>query len=295
MPHDHGHPHADFGRAFACAAAINTAYVLVEAGVGVAVGSLALLSDAGHNLSDVLALLIAWGANTLGRVRASGRFTYGLGGASIWAAVVNAMLLLVAVGAISWEAVGRFGQPVAVPPWPVVWVALIGVGVNTATALLFLKGQHDLNVRGAYLHMVADAAVSVGVVLAGLLIAWTGRAWIDPAVSLLVAAVILWGTWSLLAESVRLSMLAAPAGVDLDAVRAYLASRPGVTAVHDLHVWALSTTQTALSAHLVRPSGGGDDAFLAETAHGLDHQFGIDHPTIQLERDAAACRAKWHN
>ena len=289
----HSHAPADFGRAFAIGIGLNVAFVLVEAGYGLASNSLALLADAGHNLSDVLGLAIAWGAAALGKRGPSGRFSYGLKRASILAALLNAILLLVAVGAISLEAVQRFGSPQPVASVTVMIVAGIGIVINTATALLFASGRSgDINIRGAFLHMAADAAVSAGVVLAGLAILATGWLWLDPAASLLIAAVILWSTWGLLRDSVALSLDAVPRGIDRAEVHAHLAALPGVVEVHDLHVWPISTTQTALTAHLVRPAVAGnddDDAFLQSAAHSITERFGIDHSTLQIERGRADC------
>ena len=288
--HGHHHAPADMGRAFAIGVGLNLAFVTVEAGFGLAVGSLALVADAGHNLSDVLGLLLAWGAATLAKRSPSGRRTYGWRKSSVIAALANAVLLLVAVGAIAWEAVRRLQAPEPVEGLTVAAVAGVGIVVNGTTALLFMRGQaSDLNVRGAFLHMAADALVSAGVVVAGLAVFWTGVAWIDPAVSLAVAAIIAVGTWGLLRESFDLSLDAAPRQTPMEEIRAYLAGLPGVTRVHDLHVWALSTTETALTAHLVRPAGG-DDALLAEASAALQAKFGVGHATLQVERDeAAAC------
>jgi len=286
--HDHaGHAHAPrigTGRAFAIGVALNTAFVVVEAAFGLLANSLALLADAAHNLSDVLGLLLAWGAASLARRAPSGRFTYGLRGSTIIAAVANAILLLLACGGIAWEAIGRFGHPVTPSGTLMIWVALVGVGINAATAALFMRERHrDLNVRGAYLHMVADAAVSLGVVLAGVAILLTGRQWLDPVLSLLIVAVIVLGTWGLLRDSLRLSLHAVPGGVDLAAVREHLAGLPGVIEVHDLHIWAMSTTETALTVHLVMPEGHPGDAFLNELCRTLDSRHGVHHATVQIE------------
>ena len=295
--HDHGHAHApaDYGKAFALGVGLNVIYVAVEAGYGFWSGSLALLADAGHNLSDVVGLLLAWGGFALAKRPPTDRRTYGWRGATITAALANGVLLLVAVGAIAWEAVGRFADPAEVPGLTVVAVAAVGVVINTVTALLFFAGRKgDVNVRGAFLHMAADAAVSVGVVFAGLLIRWTGADWIDPATSLVIAAVIFAGTWGLLREAFDLSVQAVPAGQDLAAVRAFLLERPGVADIHDLHVWAMSTTETALTAHLLKPLAGEDDedTFLAELTGELHDRFGIEHATVQIERrhDPRLCR-----
>ncbi|GJD50449.1 Cadmium, cobalt and zinc/H(+)-K(+) antiporter [Methylobacterium crusticola] len=284
--HGAGHVHApaSFGRAFAIGIALNTGFVLVEAAYGVLADSVALLADAGHNLSDVLGLVLAWGAATLARRRPSARFTYGLRGSSILAALFNAVFLLIAVGAIGWEAVQRFSTPAPVPGATVTVVALVGIAVNGVTAWLFASGRKgDLNIRGAYLHMLADAAVSAGVVVAGLVIVATGWTWVDPATSLVIVAVIVAGTWGLLRDSVVLSLDAVPPGIDPAAVRRCLAERPGVAEVHDLHVWPMSTTETALTAHLVMPGGHPGNAFLGECAGVLRERFGIAHVTIQVE------------
>ena len=295
--HGHGHAHApaDFGRAFAIGTMLNLAFVGVEAAAGFWTDSVALLADAGHNLSDVLGLLIAWGGAELAKRPASGRFTYGLGASTILAALANALVLLIAIGAILLETAQRLGDPRPVDGWPVVWVALAGIAVNLSTALLFARGRHgDVNIRGAYLHMAADAAVSAGVVVAGLAILWTGATWIDPLVSLIVILVILIGTWSLLSESLLLALQAVPRGVDAPAVEAMLAALPGVAKVHDLHIWPISTTRTALTAHLVMPDGHPGDTFLAQLSDRLAHDFAIDHATVQVERDAGCTLTHGH-
>lgn len=287
--HPHGEPSA-LGRRFAIGVVLNLVYVAAEAFWGVRGHSLALLADAGHNLSDVLGLVLSWGAWALARTPPSGRRTYGLRRASTLAALGNALLLLIAVGAIVWEAIGRLRTPEPVAGGMVMAVAGVGIVINTATALLFAGGRGDLNVRGAYLHMAADAGVSLGVVLAGLAIRLTGAAWVDPVTSLAVAAVILVATWGLLRESVELSIDAVPKGIDLDAVAACLADIDGVTAVHDLHVWGMSTTEAALTAHLVVPGGIPGDAFHACLAKELHDRFGIEHVTVQVEHgDGATC------
>jgi cobalt-zinc-cadmium efflux system protein len=301
-PHGHWHPgpclhhgpspHQE-SRAFGLGVALNVGFVVVEAACGIWSGSLALLADAGHNLSDVLGLLLAWGALTLSRRRPSRRRTYGLGRTSIMAALANGLILLVAVGAIVWEAIGRLMHPAPVASTTVIVVAGVGVFINTATALLFWSGQQrDLNIRGAFLHMAADAAVSLGVVAGGLLIRATGWLWIDPVLSLAIAGVIAWSTWDLLWHAIELSLDSVPRGIDPDAVRAYLQQLEGVTEVHDLHIWGLSTTQTALTVHLVRPQAQVDDDWLADVAHALHDRFGIAHATIQIENGAGrqACR-----
>jgi cobalt-zinc-cadmium efflux system protein len=289
MSHDHNHGHHhhphNFNRAFGVGIALNVVYILLEFGIGLAVGSLALLADAGHNLSDVLGLLLAWGGSYLSSLRPQGRYTYGFRSSSIMAAMLNALILLVATGGIFWEAVRRFQDPVSVQGQAVIWVAGVGVVVNTLTALLFLKGSHgDINIRGAFLHMAADAGVSLGVVLAGLAILLTGRPWIDPAISILIAIVIFISTWDLFREALSLSLQAVPKGIDLEQVQAYLKTLPGVEDFHDLHIWPMSTSETALTVHLLRPDGENTDEFLAQVATELHDRFGIEHVTIQLER-----------
>lgn len=303
-PHAHGtghghagHSHAprDFGRAFAIGVGLNAGFVALEGVAGWFTGSLALLADAGHNLSDVAGLLLAWAAVAMTRMAATERRTYGFGRSTILASLANAMLLLLAVGAILWEAVHRFMAPQAIDTWTVAGVAGAGIVINAATAMLFFGGaKDDLNIRGAYLHMLADAAVSLGVVIAALAIAATGWLWLDGAVSILIAVVIAWGTWSLLTESTQLALDGVPRGVDHSAVRTYLASLPGVSAVHDLHIWALSTTDTALTAHVVRPGATLDDTFLASIADDLRARFAIGHTTIQVEHEAVCAACSLH-
>jgi len=289
--HAHGgrHHHAptSWDRVLIFGMGLNLAFVLVEAGAGVATGSLALLSDAGHNLSDVLGLALALAGLLLTRVAPTRRRTYGWRSASIFAAVANGLLLLVALGVIVWEAVHRLAEPSATPGLPLIVVAGVGVAVNTATALLFVRGRRaDVNLRGAFLHMVADAAVSGGVIVAGLGILATGWTWIDPVTSLIVVAVILVGTWGLLRESLDLALQAVPAGIDPEAVTGALLALDGVARVHDLHIWAMSTTETALTAHLVRPTPTADeDAFLGRARAVLAERFAIAHVTLQVERD----------
>lgn len=293
--HGHGHSHAhapaDFGRAFAFGIALNIVFVAVEAGAGLITGSMALVADAGHNLSDVLGLVIAWGGATLAKRPPSKRFTYGLRGSTILAAMINALFLLVAIGAIALEAVQRFAHPQPVAGGAVIIVAAIGILINGATALLFIKGHDDLNIRGAYLHMAADAGVSAGVVVAGIAILLTGAAWIDPAVSLVIACIIFWSTWGLLNDSVAMSLAGVPTRIDRDKVEIELLISPGVTRVHDLHIWPMSTTEVALTAHIVVPSGHPGDAFLDDIRQRLERNFGIHHVTIQIEAGAEArCR-----
>lgn len=292
MTADHSHATRDFGPAFAWAIGLNTAYVVVEAGFGFISGSLALLADAAHNLTDVGGLLVAWGAAALSRRSPSERHTYGLGRTSILAALVNGVALLIAVGALTWEAVSRFSAPAEVPGGTVLWVALLGIAINAGTALLFRRGrQHDLNVEGAFLHMAADAAVSGGVVLSALVIMATGWSWVDPLAGLLVSAVIAWSAFGLLKSALHLSLDGVPKNIDKRAVADWLTKQPGVASVHDLHIWALSTTATALTVHVVMPSGTPGDAFLDGVADELEHRFGIAHATLQIERgDGEECR-----
>lgn len=280
------------GRAFAIGVTLNIAFVGAEVAAGLWTGSLALLADAGHNLSDVLALLLAWGATVLAKRAPAGRRTYGLRKATVLASLANAMMLLVAVGMIVSEAVHRFSEPAPVETSIVMLIAGLGVLINGATALLFVRGsQSDLNVRGAFLHMAADAAVSLAVVIGAGVIALTGTLWIDPALSLGIAAVIVLGTWGLFRDSADMAMDAAPRTIDVEKVRRWLADQPGVEDVHDLHIWAISTTETALTAHLLRPANTDADAFLHATCEGLASRFGIGHSTLQVETDAAhACR-----
>lgn len=294
--HGHGHHHhvpKDFGRAFAIGTALNLGFVIVEAGAGLFTHSLALLADAGHNLSDVLGLVLAWGAATLAKRAPKGRHTYGLRKGTVLASLANAALLLAATGAIAWEAVRRFAAPTPVESGPVMIVAAIGIVINTATALMFMRGsKDDLNARGAFLHMAADAAVSAGVVLAALLMMLTGWLWIDSVTSLLIVTVIVLGTWGLLRDSLDMALDAAPRGIDPAAVRDWLAARPGVVEVHDLHVWAMSTTETAMTAHVVRPVADDHDEFLHEVCAELASRFRIGHATVQVEHSAGAnaCR-----
>ncbi len=303
MSHDHhhdhshsldhaGHSHApeSFGAAFAIGAALNTVFVVAELIFGYAANSLALISDAVHNFSDVVALLLAWGAAWLAQKQPTQRHTYGYRRASILAALFNAGLLLVAVGGIVVEAINRLYASAAVAGWTVVVVAALGVLINGGTALMFMRGRHgDLNIRGAYLHMAADAGVSLGVVFAALVIMLTGWLWLDPVISLVIAAVVFWSGWGLARDSVNLALDGVPRGIVLADVRDYLAGLDGVAEVHDLHVWAMSTNETALTAHLVRP-GGHDDRFLHHVCEELSHRFNIHHATLQVEASGEVCK-----
>ena len=288
--HDHGQRHTptDYNRVFAIGVALNVIYIVVEASYGFVADSLALLADAGHNLSDVLGLLLAWGANYLVQRRPTARHTYGWRKSTILAALTNAIILLVAMGGIAWEAVRRFSAPSPVAGKTIIIVAAIGVLINTATALLFLSDRKkDLNIRGAFLHMAADAGVSAGVVVAGVVILTTGWLWIDPVVSLMITAIIVAGTWGLLRDSFNLALDAVPAGIDPEAVKSYLAELPGVTGVHHLHIWAMSTSETALTVHLQKPDAGDDDLLIEQASRELHARFGIAHITIQWERRSA--------
>jgi cobalt-zinc-cadmium efflux system protein len=285
--HDHqGHSHAptDFGRAFAIATVLNLALVVVQVVYGLLADSVALLADAGHNFGDALGLILAWGAHALVKVKATERFTYGFRSASILSALINAVLLLVATGAIALEAFRRLAEPAPVAGGTVMIVAGAGIVINGFSAWLLMAGNKgDLNVRGAFLHLIADAAVSAAVVVAGGLILLTGWSWLDPVASLLIALVIVWGTWNLLRESFRLSMGAVPRGIALADVRHHLQALPHVAAVHDLHIWAMSTTENALTAHLVMGNGHPGDKFLAKLSQDLHHRFKIQHATVQIE------------
>jgi cobalt-zinc-cadmium efflux system protein len=290
MNHQHYSMAGRHDRAFAIGIILNIGFVVVEAVFGVVSGSLALLADAGHNLSDVVGLLLAWGASYLSRRKPSERRTYGWHGTTILAAMLNAVILLLAVGAIALEAIKRLVRPAPVAGKTVIVVAVIGMIINTATALLFRAGRKkDLNIRSAFLHMAADAAVSAGVVVAGVAILLSGWLWLDPALSLLIAAVILAGTWGLLRDSVDLALDAVPAGIDRLAVEAYLQSLPGVSAVHDLHIWGLSTSEAALTAHLIKAAADDDDALIAQASRVLQERFKIAHTTLQWERGNARC------
>ncbi len=287
--HEHGHHHAapaNFDRAFAIGIVLNTLFVAVEAFYGWRVNSLALLADAGHNLGDVAVLAMAWGGAVAGKLQPDARYTYGWKRASILAAFANALLLLVAMGSLAWEALGRLHAAEPMQGLTVMVVAGIGIVVNLGTALLFMRGRDDdLNIRGAFLHMAGDALVSAGVVGVGALALWTGWAWLDPAASLLIAAVIVVGTWGLFRQSARLMFDGVPHHIDLAAVRAALEALPGVGRVHDLHVWATGTTEVALTAHLVMPAGRADDAFLEAATRLLRERFRIGHVTLQVVRE----------
>ncbi len=298
MAHDHAHDHkppADLGPAFRWAVGLNSAYVLIEAAFGFTTGSLALLADAAHNLTDVAGLLIAWGAAVLAKRAGTATYTFGFGRATILAAMLNAIAILVGVVVVIWEAAHRFQSVVEVPGLTILLVALVGIGVNTGSALLFMKSQKDdLNAKGAYLHMAADAAVSAAVVLAAAGIMATGWQWLDPAVAIAVSVLIAWTAWRLLRDSLRLELDGVPEAIDRQAVAEWLGAQEGVSYVHDLHIWALSTTRTALAVHLVWDGADGD-AFLDHVSDELEHDFAISHATIQLERTpcerAGACLA----
>ena len=299
MPHDHAHDHAHhhhdhtpdhFGVAFAVATVLNLALVIGQVWYGLAANSLALLADAGHNFGDVLGLILAWGAIVIANWRPSNRFTFRMHAASILSAFANGVILLVATGAIAWEAIRRFSEPQPVASTTMMVVAALAVVVNGLSAWLLSRGsKSDINVRGAFLHMLGDAGVSVAVIAAAGGIMLTGWQWLDPVASLLIAAVILWGTWGVLRESIRLTLNAAPREIDPHDVRQYLAGLPQVAGVHDLHIWAMSTKETALSCHLVTPQGHPGDDFLKHVAHELDHRYEICHSTIQIELAPGGC------
>lgn len=290
--HHHGHGHSvptTRGSAFAIAIGVNLVFVIAETVAGLVSGSMALIADAGHNLSDVLSLVLAWGASVLAAKPPRGRFTYGFKSSSILAAIANAALLWVALGVILVETIRRLADPQPVAGMAMIVVAGMGIVVNGASAFLFARGRKsDLNIRAAFLHLVADAAISAGVVIAGIGILLTGATLIDPITSLVITAAIAWTSWALLRDSVKMGLLAAPEGIDVDKVRDYLVGQPGVASIHDLHVWPMSTTETAMTAHLVMPGGHPGDGFLHALAHGLEHEFGIGHTTLQLEVQAGA-------
>jgi cobalt-zinc-cadmium efflux system protein len=296
--HDHGHDHhghhhhapASYGFAFGFGIILNVIFIIVEGFYGFFGDSLALLADAGHNLSDVLGLVIAWIAVWLGKKAPTSKRTYGFKKSSVLSALFNAVFLLVAIGAIAVEAIQRFGSPEPVSGKTLIIVALIGIVINGLTALLFMSGsKNDINIRGAFLHMAADALVSLGVVVAGFIVLFTGWQWLDPLVSLLIAVVIFFGTWSLLKESVNLSLDAVPNGIEFEKVYSYLKNLPGVVEVHDLHVWAMSTTEPALTVHLVRESITDNDGLLQQVNRELHDRFGIEHTTIQIEKGTFDC------
>jgi cobalt-zinc-cadmium efflux system protein len=293
--HHHHHAPTDFGRAFAIGIALNAAYVIGEATYGVFANSLALLADAGHNAGDVVSLGLAWLAAWLSGKAPGGRYTYGLRSSSILAALANAVLLALITGAIAWEAVLRLMNPQPAAGMTMMAVAAVGIVINGATALMFAGGRdRDLNVRSAFQHMASDALVALGVVVTGAAILFTHWLWLDPMISLVISAVIVLGTWSLLREALALALAAVPAGVDRGGVASYLAGLPGVTDVHDLHIWGMSTTETALTAHLVRPGAGMDDALLAQVCAELKARFAIHHTTLQVESGAAPCELADH-
>ena len=287
---DHGIAPKSFGRAFAIGIGLNLAYVIIEGVYGVLSHSIALIADAGHNLSDVLGLAVAWGAAIASKRLPTSRFTYGLRGSSILAALFNAVFLLIVVGAIGWEAVRRFWFPAEVSGLTVMIVAGIGIVVNAVTAWLFFSGQKgDINIRGAFLHMAADAAVSAAVVIAGLVILYTGWTWLDPLASLLIVCVIVIGTWSLLRESVAMALDAVPDAIEPSSVADHLQKLPGVASIHDLHIWSVSTTEIALTVHLYMPGGHPSATFLVEAAAGLNAEFNIAHATFQVETEPGVC------
>ncbi|MGG4438470.1 cation diffusion facilitator family transporter [Priestia megaterium] len=293
MSHNHEHHHHspnNYGFAFGFGIILNTIFIVVEATYGIIGDSLALLADAGHNLSDVLGLIIAWVAVWLGRKKPTNKRTYGFKKSSILAALFNAIFLLVAIVYIVWEAVQRFASPTPVVGKAVIIVAVIGIVINTVTALLFMSGSKgDLNIRGAFLHMAADALVSLGVVIAGIIIIWTGWNWLDPLVSIIIAVVIFFGTWGLLKESLNLSLDAVPDNVDVKKIKAYLEGLPLVTNVHDLHVWGISTTEAALTVHLVHENKEENDQLLQKVVQELHDKYGIEHATIQIEYSSIDC------
>ncbi len=303
MSGHHHHHHADhhgagdYNRAFGLGIALNIGFVLVESFYGWKSHSLALLADAGHNLSDVLGLVLAWGGMWMARLLPDDRHTYGWQRASIMAALINALILLVAMGSMAWEAFNRLSNPAPIAGQTVMLVAAAGVLVNGVTALLFMAGgRSDLNIRGAFLHMAGDALVSLGVVVAGAVYLWTGWAWLDPVMSLVIAVLVVYGTWSLFSQSLHLAFDGVPQSVQLPEVRMHLAALPGVTEVHDLHVWAMSSSETALTAHLVMPAGHPGDAYIADVLESLHDLFDIEHATLQIEigDSERACRLATH-
>jgi len=288
MTHDHKHGMNNHNRAFAIGVILNVLFVFIEAGYGFIAGSLALIADAGHNLSDVLSLLLAWGASLLASKKPTKKRTYGFRRVTILTSLVSALFLLVTLGGIAWESVRRFFDPQPVKEIIIIVVAAIGVVINSITALLFISGKkHDLNLKGAYLHMAADAGVSLGVVIAGIAMMLTGRLWIDPAISILIVVIILIATWGLLRNSINLSIDAVPEGIDLCEIENYLIGLKSVSCTHDLHVWALSTTETALTVHLVTTRNSIDNTFLIKIQKHLHDHFGIGHTTIQIEQESS--------
>jgi cobalt-zinc-cadmium efflux system protein len=289
MSHTHTHHHHEvnnYNRSFAIGIVLNVIFVIIEVSYGLLADSLALIADAGHNLSDVMSLMLAWGANYLATKHPTHKRTYGLRKVTIMASLLSAVLLLVALGGIAWESIERLSSPQPVDGVIIIVVAAIGVVINTVTALLFVKGQkHDLNIRAAYLHMAADAVISLGVVVAGIAIMLTGWLWLDPAISLAIVVIILFGTWRLLRDSINLSIDAVPQSIDVSHIQSYLSDLENVSDIHDLHVWALSTTETALTVHLVTTCKLIDNCFLEEIQEHLHHHFNIAHTTIQIENE----------
>ena len=298
MPHSHshGHSHGLSGtRAFAAVTLINLAYTLLEAGYGFATNSLALLSDALHNFGDVLGLALAWGAAVIAKRPPTDRHTYGWRRATLLSPLANALLLVAFAGALGWEAVRRLSAPPDIPALPVMLVAAVGIAVNLGAAWLVREGHdHDLNRRGAFLHLLADAAVSLAAVVAGAGIWWLGWAWLDPAIAVLIGVVVAIGAFGLLRESFHAAMDAVPRSIDQGEVRRFLAEQPGVAAVHHLHIWSLGAGEIAMTAHLVRPDAGDHDAFIDRLNQGLDHHFGINHPTLQVEH-GTSCEHDQHD
>lgn len=284
FPHDPVHNH-NSGNAFIIAIILNSAFVVTEFAYGFIANSTALMADAGHNLSDVMGLLLAWGAALLAKKIPKERYTYGLRSSTILAAMANAIFLLVVCGGIAWEAIERFSSPPAVAGLTVILVASVGIVINALSAWLFVNGnKSDLNIRGAYLHMAADTAVSLGVVVAGIAMIFTGWFWLDPVITLIIIAVIMIGTWGLLRESIQLALSAVPPHIDIGAVADYLQQLPGVTDIHDLHIWGMSTTESALIVHLIMPNGYPGDVFMDDLAQSLKSRFSIAHSTLQMEQ-----------
>lgn len=282
--HNHDHSGGNYGKAFVIGILLNTIFIIAEIIYGLQANSLALLADAGHNVSDVMGLFMAFGATLLAKRKPSLRYTYGLQSSSIIAALANAVLLLIAIGGIGWEAIQRFSNPQEISGGTVMLVAALGVVINGVTAMMFMSGRKgDLNVRGAFLHMASDAVISLGVVISGLIILKTGWLWLDPAVSITISAVIIIGTWGLLKDSVNLALHAVPNHIETSAVKDFLTKLQGVKEVHDLHIWAMSTTEAALSAHLLMPEGHPGDSFISNITHELQEHFNISHSTIQIE------------